>query len=134
MHRNDRSLKAALAAAERLPRMLRRRLAERLVAETAPSGSTTVVYLQRLPDRKRRRLALLMDKSNEGRLTPPERLESRRLGAEVERMLVTNSEALARALRPELFDERGRPIRRRLLHAVRQTPPRAAGSPAHARA
>ena len=101
MNRKDRSLKAALAAAERLPVTLRRQLVDRLVAEAAPSGATTVVYLQRLSDRKQRRLARLMDKSNDGRLSPPERLEIRKLGAEVDRILLANSEALTRALRPE---------------------------------
>jgi hypothetical protein len=58
-----------------------------------------------------------MDKNNNDRLNRTERLELQRLGSEVDQKLLANSHALAQALRLELFDERGRPIKRRFRHA-----------------
>jgi len=60
-----------------------------------------------------------MDKHNEGRLSQMERKELQRLGTEVEKALLANSSALARALRPELFDEHGKPIKHRFRQALR---------------
>ena len=90
----------------------------RETASTAEHGVT--VHLQRLPAQKRERLAHLMDKNTERELSPAERAELRRLGLEVEQMLLANSEALARAVRPELFDARGRTIHRRFRQALGQ--------------
>ncbi len=108
-----------MAAAEQLPLKLQRQLVQRLVAVTARDGRTTVVYLRQLSPQRRQRLAKLMDKNNEGQLSQVERSELKRLGAEVEHTLVANSRALARALRPELFDEQGWPIHHRFRQALR---------------
>jgi hypothetical protein len=78
------------------------------------------VHLRRMPAQKRERLARLMDKNTERELSQAERAELRRLGLEVERMLLANAEDLARAVRPELFDERGRTLARRLRQVLRQ--------------
>lgn len=118
MTQSTQALKVALAAAQHLPLKLQRQLAERLIAATAPDKNTTVVYLQRLSPQKQARLAKLMDKNNEGRLSRAEQLELKRLGSEVDQMLLANSCALARALRPELFDERGRPVKSRFRRAL----------------
>ena len=114
MNESNRALKVALAAVQQLPLKLQKQLAERLIAVTAADENTIVVYLQQLSPRKQARLAKLMDKNNEGRLSQTEQLELKRLGSEVDQMLLVNSHALARALRPELFNQRGRPIKSRL--------------------
>ena len=119
MTQNDQALKVALAAAQQLPPKLQRQLAERLMLNTLPNKSAVVVYLQRLSSQKQARLTNLMDKHNEGRLSHTEQQELRRLGAEVDKILLANSSALTRALRPELFDEQGKPITRRFRQALR---------------
>jgi hypothetical protein len=78
-----------------------------------PGENIVAVYLRRLSRQKQARLTELMDKNNEGRLSRSERSELKRLGFEVDRMLLANSQALAHALRPELFDDQGRLMMRR---------------------
>ena len=118
MDHGNEALSVALAAVERLPLKLRRQLAERLMAGAPPDENTVVVYLQRLSAQKQARLAKLMDKNNGGRPSQAERAELQRLGFEVDQMLLANSQAVARAMRPELFDERGRPIERRFRQVL----------------
>jgi len=122
MTQNNQALKVALAAARQLSLKLQRQLAEQLIAAATPDENTMVVYLQRLSPQKQARLAKLLDKNNEGRLSQAEQSELKRLGAEVDQMLLANSQALARALRPELFDERGRPIKSRFRQASSESP------------
>lgn len=121
MNQTDSALKEVMAAISELPPRLQRQLAERLVETTAPGENTTVIYLKRLSPRKQSRLAELLDKSNEGRISRKERSELGELGLEVDRILLANSQALARALRPELFDEQGRPIKSRFSQASKET-------------
>ncbi len=113
-------MKVAVAAAERLPLDLRRRLAEQLLAGSTPDAPIITVSLRRLSPAKRDRLATLMDKNNTGRLTRAEQREIDRLGREVDHLLLANSQALARSARPELFDERGRPVQSRLRQVLRE--------------
>ena len=120
MKQNDQALKVALAAAQQLPPQLQRQLAEQLLTVASPDQHTTLIYLQRLSPQRQSRLGQLMDKHNEGRLTQIERRELQHLSSEVDHLLLTNSQALARALRPELFDERGKPVRKRFQRAVRE--------------
>ena len=120
MTQNNHALQVALAAARQLPPKLQQQLAEQLMKATMPDKRTTVVYLQRLSPQKQARLVKLLDKNNEGRLSRAEQLELQRLGSEVDQMLLANSHALARALRPELFDERGRPMKNRFRQALRE--------------
>ncbi|MEK6286192.1 MAG: hypothetical protein AABO57_10660 [Acidobacteriota bacterium] len=98
---------------------LRRELAERLLASTAPEQKTVTVHLRRLPLSKQSRLAKLLDKNTDGKLTKAERAELQRLGEEVDETMLSNSMALARAARPELFDVRGRLIKSRFRQAGR---------------
>jgi hypothetical protein len=121
MAQGNQALKAAMAAAQRLPLKLQRQLVERLIAATTLDENTTVVYLRQLSRQKQARLAKLMDKNNEGRLSRAEQLELKRLGSKVDQMLLTNSHALARALRPELFDERGRLIKGRFRQVLSES-------------
>ena len=115
------ALRDAIAAAERLPLKLQRQLAERLLAQTTREDKSLTVRLLRLSREQQARLAELMDKSNEGTLRRAERAELKRLGSEVNEMMLENSVALARALRSELFDVKGRPVKSRLRRAVSQS-------------
>ena len=66
----------------------------------------------------------VIDKNSEEPLTKAERIELKRLGSEVDHILLENSLALTRALRPELFGEHGKPIQSRLRQALRKSSPR----------
>lgn len=121
MSQLNQALKVALAAAESLPPHLQRQLAERLLASITSEEKTVTVELKQLPLAKQKRLAELMDKNNEGLITEAEYDELRGLGAEVDQMMLANSETLARAVRPELFDEQGKPIKR-LFNAALKAP------------
>ena len=81
-------------------------------------GEYAVVRLRRLAASKGARLAALMDKLDEGTLTALEQRELKRLGAEVDALLLANSKALARTIRPELFDTGGRPVGPRLRRSL----------------
>ena len=118
MAQANEALKVALSAAKRLPSNLQRQLAEHLLASGAPEQNSVTVRLRRLPQGKQRRLAELMDKSDDGTLAKAEQAELLKLGGEVDETVLSNSIALARAARPELFDARGRLIRRRFRQAV----------------
>ena len=111
------ALRDALAAAERLPLNLRRELAQRLLASAASKQNSITIQLRRLARNKQSRLAELMD-NWEGTLTASERGELRALGNELDETMLSNSIALARAARPELFDTGGRLIKRRLRQAI----------------
>ena len=117
MAQPSEALKAALAAAKRLPLNLQRQLAERLLAGPSSENSVTI-HLHRLPARKLARLTELMDKNSERTLTASERAELRSLGNEVDETMLSNSIALTRAARPELFDSRGRLTSRRFRQAI----------------
>jgi hypothetical protein len=117
MSQPSEALRAALAAAERLPRRLQRQLAERLLASDREDVAVSV-HIRRLPLDRRTRLEDLMDKNNEVLLTKGEQTELVRLGSQVNDIMLANSIALARAARPELFDKKGRPIRSRFRQAV----------------
>jgi hypothetical protein len=114
MAQASEALRNALSAAKRLPTSLQRELAERLLAPSLAERNSVTVRIQRLPRSKLTRLTALMDKSNEGILTKAEQAELEKLGRETDQIVLSNSLALARAARPELFDEKGMVIRRRL--------------------
>jgi len=118
MSQTNQALTKAIAAVERLPLKLQRELAERLFAKTARERATVTVRLKQLPYHKQTRLAELLDKSNEGRLSRAEKTELKRLGSELDERMFANSVALARAVRPELFDEKGRPVKNRINQAI----------------
>ena len=124
MTQHNEALKVALAAAQQLSPKLQKQLAEQLLLATEENGDTAVVYLQRLSPRKQDRLSTLMDKNSEGQLSRAERTELKRLGSEADHILLENSLALTRALRPELFGKQGKPIPSRLRQALRRLPPR----------
>ncbi|MGH9937093.1 MAG: hypothetical protein ACREAM_12650 [Blastocatellia bacterium] len=69
-----------------------------------------------------------MDKNNEGLLTRAERLELEALGARVDEIMLENSKSLARATRPELFDEKGKPIKSRIRAALKSDSPKQNGA------
>jgi len=108
----NQALKVAMAAAEQLPPRLRRVLAQRLLS-SSPTQDTTLILLHRLPAHSQARLALLVDKNSEGTLTAAERKELRSLSEKADRFMLRNSQALAQAVRPDLFNARGKPIQSR---------------------
>lgn len=118
MAQPNEALRVALAAAERLPLKLQRELAEQLFASAARRQNSITIHLRRLTKNKQSRLAELMDKNSEATLTASEQAELKSLGNEVDETMLSNSIALARAARPELFDAKGRLIRRRFRHAA----------------
>jgi hypothetical protein len=118
INQTDHALRVAMAAVEQLPRKQQRQLTERLIATTVLQENTTVLFLQRLSPQKQARLAELLDKNNDERLNRKERLELQRLALEVDQILLANSHALAQALRPELFDKRGRLIKSRFRQTL----------------
>ena len=126
MNQTDQALRVALGAVQQLPRRLKIELTERLIAATVTEESIVFVCLHRLSAQKQARLAKLMDKNSESRLNRAEQLELKQLGSEVDDILLGNSQALARALRPELFDEHGQPPKGRFQQAL--------GAPASKRA
>jgi hypothetical protein len=111
---NEQALEVALAAARKLSRPARRILAERLLRDTAVPSNTILVPLRQFDATTQKRFQELMDRNNEGRLTQAGRRELEELVSRYEQMMVTNSEALARASHPELFNQRGRLVKSRL--------------------
>jgi len=86
-----------------------------------PMGEATVsVDLRRLDAVCQARLDWLLDKNNEGCLTPAERQELQHLVAQYERMLLQNTEALLCATRPDLVDASGHIKPARLAKAARR--------------
>jgi hypothetical protein len=67
-----------------------------------------------------KRFQELMDRNNEGRLTPAEQRELHRFVKQDEEMMLANSETLLRASAPKLFDEAGRLAPSRLKNAIRE--------------
>lgn len=128
MAQTNEALRVALSVAKRLPLKLRRELAERLLASAAPEQQSVTVRLRRLPPSKQSRLARLMDKNTDGKLTKAERAELLRLGEEVDEAMLANSKALARAARPELFDARGHLVKSRSRQASVRGTTRSKGS------
>lgn len=118
MARTNQALKVAMAAVEQLPVSLQRQLAEQVLS-TVASDDLLLVPLQRLTNTEQSRLQTLMDKNNDGLLTKAERLELEKLGKRVDEMMLVNSKLLAMATRPDLFDENGNPIKRRIQAAMR---------------
>lgn len=122
MSQANQALQVALAAAEQLPLEQRRELVEQVLVTTA-AEEQVAVYLQRLPMATQARFQDLMDKSNEGTLTRAERKELERLVDRANDIMMENSKALARAVRPDLFDEQGEPIKSRMRAALQREPP-----------
>jgi hypothetical protein len=118
MSKNNQAFEVALAAVEQLSPKQQKRLTEQLIETIMADENTAIVYLRRLPPEKQASLAELMDKNNEGLLSHAEQSELEQLGSEVDQIMLANSYTLARALRPELFNEHGRPIKNRFRQAL----------------
>ena len=113
-------LKEVMAAAEKLPVKQQQELAVQLLAKSADTENSLVLYLKRLPSQMQMRLKELMDKNNEGLISKTEKEELRSLNEEVSQIMLDNSIALARTLRPELFDKHGRPITSRIERELKE--------------
>ncbi len=112
MARTNQALKVAMAAVEQLPANLQRQLAEQVLTAVS-TDELLVIPFKRLSQDDNERLQELMDKNNDGLLTRAERLELDKLVVIVDEMMLENSKSLARAMRPELFDENGDLIEKR---------------------
>lgn len=123
MSRTNQALEVAFAAVEQLPVKLRLELAERVMESVKDEEETLFVRFRWLSAKKQARLQKLMDKNNEGDLTSAERSELEQLGKEHDEIVLHNSKALARISHPELFDKKGRPIKRRIEAALKAMPP-----------
>lgn len=118
MGQSNEALKTALDAARKLPLNVQRQLAEKLFEATEAEQNTLTLRLKKLPEDKSARLAILLDKSNQGTLKPAEGRELAKLALEADELMLVNSAALARAVRPELFDLHGRLIRARFETSI----------------
>ena len=79
----------------------------------------TLIVLKRFPQEKQQRLNCLAEKNTEGTITKAEFSELEELVGETQALMLQNTETLARAIRPDLFDKKGRPIKHLLTQAVR---------------
>jgi hypothetical protein len=109
-----------LKQAQRLPLRARRQLAETLLRPANADEQTILVSMSRFQQDAQARFQDLMDRNNEGQLTPGEREELKALVARYKTILLLNTEALLKANCPELFTPSGRLSRRRLDRSLRQ--------------
>ena len=115
-----RSYQTVLKQAQRLPPRARRQLAETLLRPANSDEQTILVSMSRFRQDAQARFQNLMDRNNEGQLTPGEREELKALVARYKAILLLNTEALLKANCPELFTPSGRLSRRRLDRSLRQ--------------
>ncbi len=122
MSRTNQAYQNALTAVEQLPAKLRIRLFEHVLTATEGDENILFVGVRHPSAAMQSRLAELMDKNNEGQLTPFEQTELKQLVAESDEMALANARALARLLRPDLFDEKGRATKKRIKLALKSPP------------
>ena len=92
----------------------------RVKPQQAPSDESFIlIALKQFPEEKQQRLNFLAEKNTEGTITKEELSEFEELVDETQVLMLQNTETLARVIRPDLFDEKGRPIRHLLTQAVR---------------
>ena len=92
----------------------------RVKPQQAPSDESFIlIALKQFPEEKQQRLNFLAEKNTEGTITKEELSEFEELVDETQALMLQNTETLARLIRPDLFDEKGRPIRCLLTQAVR---------------
>lgn len=115
-----RSYQTVLKQAQKLPARARRQLAETLLRPANADEQTFLVSMSRFQPDVQARCQDLMDRNNEGQLTPGERAELKALVARYKALLLLNTEALLKANSPELFTASGRLSRRRLDRSLRQ--------------
>lgn len=118
MAHTNQAFNVALAAVEQLPIKLQKELATKLLSATTNQEEILLVQLRRLSPTKQSRLAELMDKHTEGHLSRTELQELKRLNQEVNHLMLLNTEALTRAMHPELFNEKGQLVNRRVREAL----------------
>lgn len=119
MAQGNQALKVALAAVEKLPVKLRLELAERVMESVRDGEETLLIRFKWLSAKKQARLQELLDKNNEGVLTPAQKSELERLVEEHDEIVLHNSEAMTRISNPELFDKKGRPVKSRIKAALK---------------
>ena len=78
----------------------------------------TLIALKQFTEEKQQRLNFLAEKNTEGSITKEERFELEGLVDETQALMLQNTETLACVIRPDLFDKKGRPIKRLITQAV----------------
>jgi len=87
--------------------------------EPQSDESLILIALKQFPEHKQQRLNFLAEKNTEGTITKEEFSELEELVDEAQVLMFQNTETLVRVIRPDLFDKKGRLIRRFLTQAVR---------------
>jgi hypothetical protein len=99
-----------LKQAQQLPLKAQHQLAEMLL--NPPSGDEQVAFrviaMRRFGPGTQKRFQALMDRNNQGQLSASERAELKTLVARHTDLMLLNTEALFRAISPELFTKSGR--------------------------
>ena len=80
---------------------------------------TILISMRRFRQDAQARFQDLMDRHNEGQLSPSEHEELKGLVARYEALMLLNTETLLKAAHPELFTRSGRLKRKRLDRTVR---------------
>ena len=92
---------------------------KKLLTPQDRNAPEVLIALKQFPEDKQQRLNFLAKKNTEGAITKEERSELEGLVDEAQFLMLQNTETLARVLRPDLFDKKGRPIKRLITQAVR---------------
>ncbi|MBM3242806.1 hypothetical protein FJZ31_41625 [Candidatus Poribacteria bacterium] len=81
------------------------------IQQARSDESIILIALKRFPKEKQQRLNFLAEKNTEGTITKEELSEFGKLVDEAQALMLQNKETLARVIRPDLFDKKGRPMR-----------------------
>lgn len=92
---------------------------KKLLTPQDQNAQEVLIVLKQFPEEKQQRLNFLAKKNTEGTITKEERSELEGLVDEAQSLMLQNTETLARVVRPDLFDKKGRPIKCLITQAVR---------------
>ncbi len=114
------SYQTILKQARQLPPRARRWLAETLLRPTNGDEQTILISMRRFRQDAQARFQELMDRHNEGQLSPRDHEELKSLVARYEALMLLNTETLLKAAYPQLFTTSGRLRRKRLDRTPRR--------------
>ena len=89
------------------------------IQQARDDDSLTLIALKQFPAEKQHRLNFLTEKNAEGIITKEELSELEELVGEAQALMLQNTETLARTILPDLFNEKGEPIKSLITQAVR---------------
>jgi S-adenosylmethionine:tRNA-ribosyltransferase-isomerase (queuine synthetase) len=93
---------------------------KKLLTPQDQNAQEVLIALKQFPEEKQQRLNFLAKKNTEGAITKEECSELEELVDEAQSLMLQNTENIARVVRPNLFDKKGRPIKRLITQAVRE--------------